>query len=529
MSTHVAIYGRVSTANQADTGYGLDVQLQELRKSADEQGYNYTEYIDRGISGTDVEKRLGLQELLKDIQNKAIDEVWVTKLSRLGRNSRDVLNIIYEFEKYDVDFKSMRDGIDTSTNMGKIMLQFMAIIAEMERDVIIETTRAGADYRAKLGKIYGGPVMYGYKRVTVDNDTFLEVVPDEAETVKWIFDLFINGHGYRSIVTKLNRAGKRTKNGNMFQLSAVKFILTNPIYAGMIRYNYHKDWNKKRRNGKQSEYILVDGLHEAIIDRKTWDKVKHKIENNDYRKKPASGKFLLNGILKCPECGSGMVANYRYRKTKNGRTRISHYACGAHHNKGRQACKANLIKADVIEDMVLQAVGKYLKDGSLSTMLYDYIHKKATDKSALSNMINTLEDDIANVEDKVQRVKDLFEDGFIPKQELKKKLEKHNSTIDDLRQEKQNLLNKVENEEGISIDITKEEVEEIVHSLYETLSTSEDRLLVKELLRTIIKEIQVKNRLQPDMEVSLSFTEDLLKLFNKEVPEGIKFSLNQKV
>ncbi len=240
----VAIYGRVSTKRQIEKGSGLDVQLEELIKEVEKSGQDYAEYMDEGISGTSLEKREGLQKLLEDIKKGDISEVHVTKLSRLGRNTRDVLNVLHEFDKYNVKFKSVRDNIDTSSPMGKVMVQFMSIIAEMERDVIIETTKAGSEYRAAIGKIYGSPPILGYRRVGNGKNSYLEIDEDEAQIVKLIYDLYNKDYGYKAIVTKLNRSGYRSKKGNLFALNTVKTILTNPLYAGKIRYNYHKDWMK---------------------------------------------------------------------------------------------------------------------------------------------------------------------------------------------------------------------------------------------------------------------------------------------
>ena len=529
MEKKIALYARVSTMQQADDGFGLDVQLKELRALAEASGHQYIEYIDRGISGTDIEKRLGLQELLEEIKNDSIKEVWVTKLSRLGRNSRDVLNIIHEFEKYDVKFKSVKDGIDTTNHMGKIMLQFMAIIAEMERDVIIETTRAGAEYRAAIGKIYGSPAILGYDRVHRDKETLIEINIEEAKIVKRIFNLYAGGHGYKSIVSKLNSEGLRSKKGNMFSIASIKSILGNPIYIGKIRYNYHKDWNKKRRRGKQDEYIFVDGVHDAIIDEDTFNKVQAKMAENGKGRQASSGKFLLNSILKCPQCGSSMVAAYRYNYTKSGRVRIASYACGAHHNKGRAACRANLVNAKVVEEAVLERVSEVLNSDETADLLHTFIVEQATNSANISKLLNSLENDIHVYEDKINRVKEMYEEGYITKKAMIEKVKKHELSISETKEQRASILDKQSSVEKVEINVTKEEIKDILKSLYNTLTQSSDRLLVKDFLKVIIKEIRVKNRLKPDMEISLSFTENLLQLFEKEIPKGITFQLNQEI
>ncbi len=96
---YIAIYGRVSTEKQSTDCFGLDVQLKELITQVQESKQEYKEYIDQEISGTSITRRLGLQSMLEDVSKGIIKEVWVTKLSRLGRNTRDVLNVFYELQK----------------------------------------------------------------------------------------------------------------------------------------------------------------------------------------------------------------------------------------------------------------------------------------------------------------------------------------------------------------------------------------------------------------------------------------------
>lgn len=525
----IAIYGRVSTEKQASSGYGLDVQLEELINKVKDLGDEYREYIDKGISGTSIEKREGLQRLMEDIKTGEITEVYCTKLSRLGRNTRDVLNILHEFEKYNVTFKSIRDGIDTSNKMGMIVLQFMSIIAEMERDVIIETTRAGAEYRAAIGKIYGSPPILGYKRVGSGKESYLEIIEDEAKIIRRIFKLYNQKYGYKAIVSKLNESGARTKKGNLFALATIKGILSNPLYVGKIRYNYHKDWEKKRRRGKQDDYILVDGTHDAIVSQEVWDKVQARMSRNSNKRAPATGKFLLNSILKCPECGSGMVGSNRTFYRKSGKVKVSYYTCGANHNKGRKACSANSMKADKVEEIVLQQVAEYLKKDELASMLYDYIEVNTLDISELPGKVKALENDLEVLKDKSKKVKDMYVDGFISRDEMNAKLSTYSTSEIEIKLKIEDLREQMALEEQPEIDITIEEIKDILGNLYEVFANSSDRLLLKKFLRVMIDSIQVKNRLTADMTVNLKFTEELLKLFNKEVPKGASFEFEEEL
>ncbi len=519
----IAIYGRVSTKKQLIEGSGLDVQIEELIKEAEKNGDEYQEYIDSGISGTSIEKRDGLQKLLEDIKLGEIKEVHVTKLSRLGRNTRDVLNILHEFEKYNVIFKSVRDGIDTSSTMGKIMVQFLSIIAEMERDVIIETTKAGSDFRAQSGKIYGSPDIFGYDREGHGKNSYLSINNKESEIIKKIYVLYVKGHGYKAIVTRINGDGFRTKHGNLFALPTIKTILRNPLYIGKIRYNLHKDWLKKRRRGKQSKYILVDGLHKAIIDEKTWNIVQKRMDNNVNKRQPATGKFLLNGILKCPQCGSGMVGSNRLRKTKNGKVSIPYYTCGANHNKGRVACSANSMNGPKVEEIVIKQISEYLKAGGLAQKLYEYIIQNSTDTSKYPTKLKALNNDLNSIDNKIGRIRDMYVESFINHNEMTQKMSEYNIKKSDIERQINILRQQLTEDIVPEIDITVTDIQSILDNLTEIFSTTVDRLLLKKFLRTVIESIEVENRLKVDMKVNVKFTDELLRLFNKDIPISLSF------
>lgn len=361
---NVAIYSRVSTDKQLIDGFGIDVQRKELLEEVQKKGYSYGEYNDMGITGTSIDKREDLKRLLEDVEKGKIDEVWVTKLSRLGRNTRDVLNIIHVFERNNVVFKSIRDGIDTSNSMGKIMLQFMSIVSEMERDIIMETTKAGLDYRASLGKIYGCKAILGYDRIGSGKNSYLEVNVKESKTIKMIYNLYLKGHGYKAICNELNGMKLKSKEGNPFSINAVKGILSNPLYVGKIRYNLFKDWNTKRRKGVQSDedVILVDGLHQNIISKAKWNKVQKRMKNNRQTKIIQKEYYQLTGLLKCPKCGSKMIGTRSKYKYKDRSDIYRYYVCSNYHSKGKNVCRPHRINAINLDAEVIT----YFRDSIIS-------------------------------------------------------------------------------------------------------------------------------------------------------------------
>src|SRR5690606_4432272 len=185
----VAIYARVSTEEQAKEGFSIAAQLQTLRQYA--QVYKWEvidEYVDEGISGKSVNGRPEMQRLIKDVENERFDAVMVWKISRLSRNMLDTLMILDKFEKYNVKFISYSENFDTSSLIGRLVLQIMASIAEMERNTLSENVKRGMKQRAIEGRWNGG-VVFGYDTVKKQ----LVINEKEAEVVQLIFHMYAGG------------------------------------------------------------------------------------------------------------------------------------------------------------------------------------------------------------------------------------------------------------------------------------------------------------------------------------------------
>lgn len=150
--TRAALYARVSTFDQDP-----QMQLDELRELARQRGWTATEYVDHGVSGVRM-KRPALGRLLEDARRGKLDLVVVWKLDRLGRSMIDLANLLACLEKWQVGFLSLRDlGIDTTTPLGRLLMQLVAAFAQFERDLIRERTCAGLARARALGKVLGRP------------------------------------------------------------------------------------------------------------------------------------------------------------------------------------------------------------------------------------------------------------------------------------------------------------------------------------------------------------------------------------
>lgn len=243
----VAIYCRVSTEEQATEGYSISAQLQTLRQYSQLYGWEIAEeYVDEGISGKNIKGRPAMTRLVADVEKEKFQAVLVWKISRLSRNMLDTLTLLDKFEDYGVKFISYSENFDTGSPIGRLVVQLMASIAEMERNTLSENVKLGMTQRAREGSWNGG-VVFGYDSVNKE----LVVNEDEAEVVRQIFEMYASGKGLKAIANHLNKAGFHTKHNRHFSINGIATILDNHVYIGKIRWLQVENWDTRRRKGKK--------------------------------------------------------------------------------------------------------------------------------------------------------------------------------------------------------------------------------------------------------------------------------------
>ncbi|MCD6170924.1 MAG: recombinase family protein [Thermoplasmata archaeon] len=266
----VAIYARVSTEDQAKEGFSLAAQIEKLRSYCKARGWKIAgEYIDDGYSGRNV-NRPAYKKMMEDMDKW--DILLVMKMDRIHRNSKNFMLMMEELRKKNKEFVSMTESLDTSTAMGRFVMDIIQRIAQLESEQIGERVYVGMRQKAKQGKgLLGSPSPYGYK---YDNGNF--VLDGNAKIVKKIYDMYLDGYSLKKISDWLNENKIKTKKGGKWNKKTVARILSNPIYCGYI------EW----------EEILFKGSHAAIVGIDEFNEVQ-KLKHKKAKKK---GKiFVIEG------------------------------------------------------------------------------------------------------------------------------------------------------------------------------------------------------------------------------------------
>lgn len=341
------IYTRVSTAAQTE-GYSLEAQTERLRKYADYKEMEVVrEYCDAGKSGKSITGRPEFQRMLQDVSEErdGVAFILVFKLSRFGRNAADVLNSLQFIQDYGVNLVCVEDGIDSSKDSGKLTITVLSAVAEIERENILVQTMEGRKQKAREGKWNGGQAPFGYD-LDSRNST-LVVNEEEAEIVRIIYDKFVHTDmGADAICNYLNQRGytKKKVRGhelNYFARGLIMKILDNPVYTGKIAYGKNvtekvKGTRDEYRRVKTDDYLLADGLHEAIVDEETWEAAREKRKRTGVRfvkTHSLEHEHILTGLIRCPLCGGGMSGTVQRRQNKKTGEYKDTFYYRCHHRK----------------------------------------------------------------------------------------------------------------------------------------------------------------------------------------------------
>lgn len=525
----IAIYCRVSTDEQAEFGYSIDEQKRLLEEWCKANDYIiYKCYSDRGISGKNIKDRPALKELLSDAKEGKFDMVISWKINRVSRKLEDVLKIVSLLEKNNITFKSYSEPFETDTPAGRMQFQMMALIGEFERGTIAQNVKMGMIAKAKSGNWCGGRVL-GYDLVPNNSPeeekkgkNKLEINEKEAEIVRFIFNEYSKGKGYKAITNQINKLGYKTKKGNNFSVGSIRDILTNPVYIGEIRYNVRQNWSEKRRRNINPNPIRVKGKHEAIIDRELWDKVQLILESK--KGKPSriyDGEYPLTGILRCPKCGAGMVISRTTNTLADGtKKRIAYYCCGNWKNKGTSVCNSNTIRVDKANEYVFKKIEELVSNEAMIKAVVKNINKERKDKvKPAKRLLGDIDKELEKLDKRKRKIFEAYEDDILTKEEFQIRKDELNEKIRILEEEKKPLLNTISEE--VSEEIPYEFIKDILMNFSKVLNSSVSREQQKKLLHMIISEITM-NESREIESIKLNINDKLVEYLVKEGGVPIK-------
>lgn len=398
----VGIWIRVSTDFQAESDSPEHHEIR-ARAYATAKGWQVAEiYRLEAVSGKFVKEHPEAKRMLKDIQSGRISGLIFSKLARLARNTRELLEFAEIFGSYGADLISLSESIDTSTPAGRLFYTMIAAMAEWERAEISERVSASVPIRAKLGKPLGGIPIYGYKWV----DKQLQINETEALVRKLVYELFLEHQRKKHVAKLLNEMGYRTRSGAKFTGKSIHRLVSDPSAKGVRIANF-TDNNKKLK--PQSEWVYVPCP--AIISEELWEKCNQLLVTQTKKRRYFGRKasHLLSGYVACG-CGTKM---YIFHSSKV-------YTC--------KACK-NRIAADDLDEIYYLQLESFLAGMSVS----DYQRQTDGELEEKQTLLKAAQGEAQKLRKRIHELVNLRLDGELTKElfhELHKPLDERLHQLD---------------------------------------------------------------------------------------------------
>ncbi len=353
---NVGIWVRVSSEDQAK-GESPLIHEKRARFYAESKAWPVKTIYDlSGVSGKSVIEHPECIRMLEDVRSGKIKALIFSKLARLARNTKELLEFSDIFRQANCDLISLQESIDTSTPSGRLFYTMIAAMAQWEREEIADRVRSSFATRAKMGKPLNAKAPFGYRYEK------RELVPDPAEVPirKLIYELFIETKRIRTVATRLNDAGHRTREGHKFGFSTVKRLIKNPTAKGVHIVNHTGNGGKRGNRVPKPEEEWVYRTVEPIITEELWNEANQILDAraDEYKRPGPRPVHLFSGLTYC-HCGQRMYPRVNSPK----------YICSR--------CK-NKIAIEVLEGIFYEQ----LKGFSLSGDEIRASLKKASDSTA---------------------------------------------------------------------------------------------------------------------------------------------------
>ena len=331
----VAAYCRVSTAlEEQESSYASQIRSYTELISQHEGWELVDIYADEAASGTKTDKREDFNRLLADCRKGKIDRVLVKSISRFSRNTKDCLAALRELMRLGVTVQFEKENIDTGTLTTELMVSVSGSLAQQESMSISQNIRMGYRRRMERGEFIASSPPYGYRNAGGGR---LEIVPEEAEVIRWVFESYLNGQGIVTIAEEMNRRGVPKKHGEAAWIPyAVACWLRNEKYTGntLCQKTFTTGFPYiSVKNRGEVDQFYIENSHPAIISQEIFDKVQALRKK---KKAPASApsKFPLTRKMICGKCGATF-----YRTVD--RHGANNWVCSGHkdgNRNGKGAC-----------------------------------------------------------------------------------------------------------------------------------------------------------------------------------------------
>ena len=430
-ASRAALYMRVSTGRQAEHDLSIPDQCSQPNSWCKVKGHVVVaEFIEAGASASD-DRRPVFQQMIERACDgeQAFDLIVVHSYSRFFREAFEQEFYFRKLAKHGVKVVSITQPVgDESEPVQAMMRKVIALFDEYQSKENAKHVLRSMKENARQGFWNGATAPLGYKVIEAEKrgskiKKKIDIDPVEAETVRLIFSLYLNGDGesgafgVKEIVKWLNVRGYRTRRGQTFGVGSVHRLLTNTIYIGRWRFNQ----TSSRTRDKKSDDEVVEIAVPAIVKPHLFEQVQRQLHARSPKviaPRVTTGPILLTGLAVCASCRGRMML--RTGTSKNGCV-YRYYTCSSCAIKGKTVCKGRSMPMDKLDALVTQhLIERLFKPERLAEMLHSLSARRAEKEVTLNSRVMALQREVTNAEEKLKRLYRLVEDGVTDLDEVLK-------------------------------------------------------------------------------------------------------------
>ena len=484
-----AIYLRKSREDIESEKYGEDETLARHEKIlttlAEKRNLTIGKIYREVVSGETISERKEMQRLLKDVENEKWTGVLVVEVERLARgDTADQGRVSKAFKYSHTKIITPVKTYDPDNEFDEEYFEFGLFMSRREYKTINRRLQRGREVSVSEGKFVGNIAPFGYDRIKLKDSKgySLSINQDEAPIVKEIFRLYtFESNTINSVTKQLNNMNLKPRISNEWTISSVKDILSNPTYIGKIVWNRRKQ-KKKTKNGhliisrpRNNEYLIYDGLHEPIIDIKTWELVQEKRKLNTPKVKHSHQvQNPLVGLIFCEKCGKPMQRR-PYTKADKPTTIMC----------SNSKCDNISSKLYIVENKIIDSLKIWLENYKVN---YEIKYNSNTDNGKIiEQSISVTKKGLEKENTKLNKIYDFLENGIYSKDEFinrSKSIKENIESLENKLKEYTKLLNK-NNEMQSQKETIIPKLENVIELYYKLESAEDKNILLKSILAKI--------------------------------------------
>lgn len=498
LSKRAAFYLRYSSDGQTEAT--ISAQRRICKAFAETEDYTLIkEYVDEAESATTSYNRDAFLEMLSDAKKGLFDYIIVWQFSRFARNKEE--SVLYKamLRKVGVRVISATEKTD-DTPSGKLLEGMLEVLNQYFSDNLSVEVKKGKKENLLTGKHAGGETPYGiYKE---EETTLYKINEEQAKTIRFIFDLYLQGYGYRRIAAILEEKGHKPPKGEKWNGGSIGKLLKNEAYIGIYNYTLGA-------GTPAEESFKLDNVYPAIIDDTTWAQAQKQRLIKKPKRSARNRLYLLTGKTTCGNCQK----NYVGHSCKNKERKYYYYRCNGRsmHARNETSCNAKDIPAEKLEKWVLESIAQFILSDNAIKAILDSVAKKVKSKSNTSQKeIKRLEKEAKKIDEKIENILDLYQDGKLSKARLNKRTEGLEKQLDNVRMELEQLrkLN--------STDVDLGALREYLFRYRNNIDNASPDMQ-KALIDAFVDSIEITNeniKLTLKVDETLGYSEKIMDMYN---------------